>query len=72
MHGHFDVREDDLVDEFVSAEDTARPKSVNMGIAIVVPIEKVMETIGQPNLIKWEAALERKKKEQLTSIPPIP
>jgi len=43
-----------------------------MGIAIVVPIEKVMETIGQPNLIKWEAALERKKKEQLGSIPPIP
>lgn len=60
MHGHFDVREDDLVDEFVS-EDAASPKSVNMGIAIVVPIEKVLETIGLPKLVEWEAAQERKK-----------
>jgi hypothetical protein len=65
IHGHFDVREDDLVDELVS-EDAASAKSVNMGIAIVVPIEKVMETIEQPNLIEWEAALERKKKELLS------
>jgi hypothetical protein len=62
MHGHFDVREDDLVDEFLSEDDTS-PKSVNMGIAVVVPIEKVMETILQPNLVDWEDSLERKKRE---------
>lgn len=45
IHGHYDVavpKEDMIVD------DIGRKESVNTGIAIVVPVSKILETINQP------------------------
>jgi len=51
MHGHFDLPEDNLTDELIpTTEDFAATRSVNMGIAIVVPIGKVLEMIVQPGV----------------------
>jgi hypothetical protein len=47
MHGHFDVEnlnEDSVVD------DASRGSGINTGIGIVIPVEKIMETIEQPEL----------------------
>jgi hypothetical protein len=63
MHGHFDVREA-LTDESIAAQDGSPPKSVNMGIAVVVPIEKVLETLNQDKILEFET---RKKASIQTS-----
>lgn len=66
IHGHFDVSESDLVDELLSTGDALKPQSVNMGIAVVVPIEKVIEVIRQPKI----AALDELAKKQKKAILP--
>jgi hypothetical protein len=51
VHGHFDVRsinEDTVVDIDVG---TAERGSINTGIGIVIPVEKILETLRHPNLI---------------------
>jgi hypothetical protein len=63
MHGHFDVREA-LTDESIAAQDGSPPKSVNMGIAVVVPIEKVLDTLNQDKILDLET---RKKGSIQTS-----
>jgi Trypsin-like peptidase domain len=68
MHGHFDLAEDDLTDDFISVEDAANKKSVNMGIAIVVPIEKVLETIRQPKISKEEDEVEKQQREKTLTV----
>ena len=47
VHGHWDVRASDIN----SAHPESRDQSgVNLGIALVIPMEKIMETINQPEL----------------------
>jgi hypothetical protein len=51
VHGHFDIRsinEDTVVD---ADADTADRGSINTGIGIVIPVEKVLETLRHPDLI---------------------
>jgi len=46
IHGHFDVRNEDVI-----ADDIAEGLgAINTGV--VVPVEKIMETICQPELSK--------------------
>jgi hypothetical protein len=48
IHGHFDVRNEDVI-----ADDIAEGLgAINTGIGVVVPVEKIMETICQPELSK--------------------
>ena len=49
MHGHFDLSELEL-DEVSS--DTLMEVKVNMGIAIVVPVSKILEVLNQDELVK--------------------
>jgi len=50
MHGHFDVPN---LNEDVVADDAEHPqRSINTGIGVVIPIEKIIETIDQPDLLK--------------------
>jgi hypothetical protein len=61
MQGHWDIRESQI-NETVITQD--RQRGVNMGIAIVVPASKILETINQPKLIeqrKLADDLERKR-----------
>jgi hypothetical protein len=49
VHGHFDVRsinEDTVVDI-----DTADRGSINTGVGIVIPVEKILETLRHPDLM---------------------
>ena len=59
VHGHFNVKVPDAVDEVI--EDGLSRINVNTGLAIVVPIEKVTETLKHPLL---SARREQMKKER--------
>jgi hypothetical protein len=55
VHGHFDVQnlnEDSVVD------DDATRGAINAGIGVVIPVQKIVETLYQPELVA-----ERKKIE---------
>lgn len=49
VHGHWDIPVEDL-DE-VNFRVEKREQSVNLGIAVVVPAEKIRETLYQPGLV---------------------
>jgi hypothetical protein len=61
IHGHYDIEpnEDALV------EDIPKREIVNMGIAIVVPAYKILETINQPQILAVREE-DRKKREGIT------
>src|SRR5581483_6130068 len=48
VHGHFDVRMPDID---MDAEDVASRDQINCGIAIVVPVSKILEVLNQPKLL---------------------
>src|SRR5450759_1450503 len=45
MHGHFDVQN---LNEDVVTDDDKPERSVHTGIGVVVPVEKIVETIQHP------------------------
>ncbi len=62
MHGHFDIQnlnEDTVVD--AEAETT---KGINTGIGVVIPVEKILETIDRPELAKMRKEIieDRRRK----------
>jgi len=60
MHGHWDVNASDVD---VIVEDRGHRESVNVGIGIVVPAQKILETIGQPELEELRRRAEAELKE---------
>jgi hypothetical protein len=62
MHGHFDV--ENLTEDIV-AEDADGGRGVHTGIGVVIPVEKIIETLNQPELIeeRRKAAAEHLKKQ---------
>jgi hypothetical protein len=48
MHGHWDVTDYDC-DSLVKDNYSKKDESINMGIAIVVPAEKILETLDHPD-----------------------
>lgn len=63
MHGHWDVREQDINE----AEITAVPRSdrlgVNVGIAVVVPAKKILEILMRPELVEERRQADARRKE---------
>jgi hypothetical protein len=57
MHGHWKVSKSDI-DMFV--EDNENNESVNMGLGIVVPISKIIETIKQSEVEKMKKGIIQK------------
>ena len=49
MHGHWDIKESEMNKAYFGHD---RKHGVNLGIAIVVPAQKILETINQPELIE--------------------
>jgi hypothetical protein len=50
MHGHFDIKnlnENTVVDSEEEASD-----GINTGVGVVIPVEKILETIDQPELVE--------------------
>lgn len=66
IHGHYDIP---LSESDVITEDALLKKGVNMGIAIVVPINKILEVLDQPMIKKEEKELERKFRERQLPTP---
>jgi hypothetical protein len=65
MHGHWDLGSDADADA-TTIEDVEGRKSVNMGIAIVVPDSKILEVIGHPLIKQREKEIEdRERKKNL-------
>src|SRR5438874_2635806 len=54
VHGHFDVQENKIDDLNPLADDGLSKTNVNMGIAIVVPIGKMLEALNQPSVKEQE------------------
>jgi hypothetical protein len=50
-------------------EDRAGPGTVNIGIAIVVPIIKVIEVIDQPAIRRLEDEIEREHRALNSAVP---
>jgi hypothetical protein len=61
MHGHWDIKESDLNKAFITHD---RKHGVNLGIGIVVPAQKILETINQPELQEMRRKIEQKRIRQ--------
>ena len=65
MHGHWDIAAKQKNEILLSAD---RAGAVNLGIALVVPATRILETINHPELLAMrKEAYERFKK----GLPPI-
>jgi hypothetical protein len=49
VHGHFDVK--NLNEDVVADSESDASGSINAGMAVVIPIEKIMETINHPDFL---------------------
>ncbi|MBI4611961.1 MAG: hypothetical protein HY726_23470 [Candidatus Rokubacteria bacterium] len=66
MHGHYDVT---LPVQSEADADALRNEAINMGIAIVVPVTKIIETVNQPERVaKRKAREEEFKRANLPKI----
>jgi hypothetical protein len=62
MHGHWDVRESEMNKAEIVHD---RKKGVNLGIGIVVPAIKILETINRPELAKIRRETDEAQLKQL-------
>jgi hypothetical protein len=56
MHGHWDT----AASKVDSTEDKLTEEKINMGIAIVVPVEKILEVLEHPSIKRVDAEAEQK------------
>ena len=61
MHGHWDIKESEMNKAFITHD---RKHGVNMGIGIVVPAQKILETINRPELLEMREKLKTKLNRQ--------
>jgi len=61
MHGHWDVSG---MEEAVIEDANGGRESVNVGIGVVIPIRKILETIYQPELVKERAMLQEEERNR--------
>ncbi len=61
MHGHWDVRESEINEVQVMQD---RKRGVNLGIGIVVPAQKIIDTVNHPDLVEQR----RKVSEHFSSL----
>jgi hypothetical protein len=66
MHGHWDIKESKMNDPKIEHD---RKHGVNMGIGIVVPAIKILETINQPGLVELRRLGDEDMARQSKSVP---
>lgn len=66
MHGHWDIRESEI-NRPSAIHD--RQRGVNMGIGVVVPVEKILETLNQPVLLAQREEAESNLRMQISPGP---
>lgn len=66
MHGHWDVGAADID---AVALDNVQAGSINTGIGIVVPAQKILEVISQPKLETMRQEIEDKRSDEISATP---
>jgi hypothetical protein len=54
VHGHFDVQ--NLNDDLMAEDNSASGAGIHTGIGVVVPVDKILETINEP---EWAEGRKR-------------
>ena len=65
MHGHWDKPESNA-DTFIDSK--GEKQSVNMGIAIVIPVSKVIEAIDQPKVKEMKDEVTQRRREKILPV----
>jgi hypothetical protein len=67
MHGHFDIK--NMNEDIVLDSDDDTPGGINTGIGVVIPVEKIIETLDQPELaeMRKKAAKAHREKNGATA-----
>jgi hypothetical protein len=66
IHGHWDISPEKIMDS--ASEDAGSKPNVNLGIAIVAPAKKILETIYRAELVEDRAQLEAKMNAKKTNL----
>jgi len=66
IHGHWDIKESDINQPHPEAD---RRQGVNLGIAIVVTADKILETLNQPELVEMREKEESEFAAKYSSTP---
>lgn len=66
MHGHFDLSRLELDD---ISQDALSELKVNMGIAIVVPVSKILEVINQETLMNEREVIREQRRQERAATP---
>jgi hypothetical protein len=66
MHGHWDIKESEINKNKIEHD---RKRGVNLGIGIVVPAIKILETVNHPELVKRRMLSEEDMASRNKSIP---
>ena len=64
MHGHWDV-------ELPAATKVSQAEALNMGVSIIVPAHKILETLYQPELVKLRTAIRNEKQRENLPTPDV-
>jgi hypothetical protein len=65
MHGHFDVQ--NVADDASVHDDLGG--SINTGIGVVIPVDKIIETIEQPDFVAMRREGARRVAQQSGATP---
>lgn len=66
VHGHWDIKESEINRQSFIQD---RQRGVNLGIAVVVPAHKILETINHPELVAMRESAERRYQQQVSPGP---
>jgi hypothetical protein len=67
MHGHFDLK--NLNEDTVVDSDTGTSGGINTGIGVVIPVEKILETIDQRELAEIRTKVIKEHRERSAASP---
>lgn len=68
MHGHYDV--ENLAEDLVV--DDANGGSINTGIGVVIPVEKILDTIAHPDLVRMREEIMKVMRNSKGATPDMP
>lgn len=64
VHGHWDIHPKDKNESnWIGAKGGKDDDAVNLGIAVIVPAKKIMETLYHPELVAMRAEWDREAQE---------
>jgi hypothetical protein len=61
MHGHWDLP--NLTDDAVVEDGNDKRESINSGIGVVIPVQKILETLYRPELVAMRKEIEDRERD---------